>query len=103
VIHLTAIHGFDVFPWLDELVDQYPTIARLVAWGVGMLSYHQDAKHRLVSWAILSQMFACACLFSLLTVWFTHRSWPTFVIAPPLIWVHVQFTKRWWARPGAWW
>jgi hypothetical protein len=92
-----------VLPSVDALIAQYPTGSTLVGWGVAMLSYHQDSKHRYVGWAILSQTFALVCLVALVAFGFIHKSWPNFVIAPPLIWLHVQFTKRWWAKPGAWW
>ena len=53
--------------------------------------------------AVLSQVFAVICLIALVVFGFTRGSWPNFVIAAPLIWLHVQFTRRWWTRPGAWW
>jgi len=102
-MHLAPIDALFACSWLDTLIDKYPTLFLLIAWGVAMLSYHQDARARDPSWAILSQIFAVVCLVALVVFGFTHRSWPNFVIAPVLIWLHVQFTKRWWARPGAWW
>jgi hypothetical protein len=52
---------------------------------------------------VLSQMFAVICLIALVIFGFTHNEWPNFVIATALIYLHIQFTKRWKARPGAWW
>jgi hypothetical protein len=89
---------------LIHLVEtRYPTAALLVWWAVGMLSYHQDAKLRLTEWAIISQIFAGISLIALVVFGFTHGLWINFLIAPPLIWLHFQFSQRWWARPGAWW
>ncbi|MGA2632018.1 MAG: hypothetical protein ABSG54_17630 [Terriglobia bacterium] len=102
-MHLAPIDALFAFSWLDALMHQYPTLYTLTGWGIGMLSYHQDAKRHYVGWAILSQILAIVCLVGLVVLGFTHSSWPNFVIAPALIWLHVQFTKRWWARPGAWW
>ncbi len=31
---------------------------------------------------------------ALVVLGFTHRSWANFVVALPLIWMHVEFTKR---------
>ena len=85
------------------LETQYPTAASLAGWGIGMLSYHQDSRYHIVGSAILSQIFAFVCLTALVVLGFTHRSWANFVVALPVIWMHVEFTKRWWKRPGAWW
>jgi hypothetical protein len=90
-------------PIIDAFFAQHPTVLSLVVWAVGMLSYHQDAKHHDPSWTIFSQTLAIVGLTALVVFGFTHKSWPNFVIAPPLIWLHFQFTKRWWAKPGAWW
>jgi len=88
---------------IDLLETQYPTAASLAGWRIGMLSYHQDSRHHIVGSAILSQIFAFVCLTGLVVLGFTHRSWANFVVALPVIWMHVEFTKRWWKRPGAWW
>ncbi len=108
ILSLAAMLAFGVFvftsrPLVDRLMDVYPTASLVVVWGVGMLSYHQDAKLRLVGWAIFSQILAIACLVGLVVFGFKYRVWPNFFIAPPLAWLHVEFTKRWWAKPGAWW
>jgi len=89
--------------FVDRLGHEYPTAAILVGWLVGMLSYHQDAKHRDWRWAVLSQTFSIVCLIALVVSGFTQRLWLNFLIAPPLAWLHIQFTKRWWTRPGTWW
>jgi len=102
-MHLAPIDVVFASSWLDAVIDKYPTLFFLIAWGVAMLSYHQDAKLRLVVWAVVSQIFAFVCVVNVVVLGFTHKSWPNFVIAPALIWLHVQFTKRWWARPGKWW
>jgi hypothetical protein len=88
---------------IDRMEREYPTMAVLTAWAAGMLSYHQDTKFQNGSWAFLSQILAVASLIALVVFGFTHRLWPNFLIAPPLLWLHIQFTKRWWVRPGAWW
>jgi hypothetical protein len=82
---------------------EYPIVKYLAAWTTGMLSYHQDATGRDLSWAFLSQGLAVASLISMAVLGFTDRSWPNFLVALPLLWLHIQFTKRWWARPGVWW
>jgi hypothetical protein len=102
-MHLAPIDLLVAFPSLDALMRQYATLSLVIMWGIGMLSYHQDAKSHDVGWAIHSQILAVVCLVALVVFGFTYKSWPNFVISPPLIWLHVQFTKRWWARPGKWW
>jgi uncharacterized protein (DUF486 family) len=102
-MRLVSIDAFVVCTWFDALASQHPTLLVLIGWGIGMLSYHQDSKRHYVGWAVLSQAFALVCLIALVAFGFTHRFWPNFVIAPPLLWMHIQFTKRWWAKPGAWW
>jgi len=90
-------------PLIHRVEKGYPTEAILVGWVVGMLSYHQDAKLRLTGWAFISQLFSIVCLIALVVFGFTRGSWVNFLIAPPVIWLHIQFSTRWWARPGAWW
>ena len=68
-----------------------------------MLSYHQDAKNRWTEWAILSQIFSVVCLIALVVFGFTQRQWLNFLLAPVLVWLHIRFSKQWWARPGEWW
>lgn len=87
----------------DRLEHEYPTAVILVGWLVGMLSYHQDAKHRDRWWAVLSQTLSIVCLIAIVVFGFTQRLWLNFLIAPPLAWLHIQFTKHWWTRPGTWW
>jgi hypothetical protein len=88
---------------VDRLAHEYPTTAILVGWSVGMLSYHQDAKRHDPWWAVLSQTLSIVCLIAIVVFGFTQRLWLNFLIAPPLAWLHIEFTKRWWARPGKWW
>jgi hypothetical protein len=88
---------------IDRIGREYPIVACLAVWTVGMLSYHQDATQRWWGFAFMSQSIAITSLINIVVLAFTHGSWPIFFIAPPLIWLHVQFTKRWWARPGVWW
>jgi hypothetical protein len=92
-------------PLIDHIGREYPIVACLALWTVGMLSYHQDASRHdpWWGWAFVSQSWAVTSLINIVVLGFTHRSWPNFLIAPPLIWLHIQFTKRWWARPGVWW
>lgn len=91
------------FPPFDALDRMSPSMVAVVGWVVATLSYHQDAKHRLHGWAAVSQIFSVTCLIALLVFGFTRREWWNFVILPPLAWLQVQFTRRWWERPGAWW
>jgi hypothetical protein len=88
---------------LDAALSAHPSIIAVVGWIAGMLSYHQDVRYDLRSWGIVSQLFAIICLTALLVFVFTRGEWWNLLIVPPLIWLHVQFTKRWSARPGAWW
>ncbi len=97
------LFAFTDGPLIDRLEHDYPTLASVAMWVVGMLSYHQDAKRHDPWWAILSQTLAVVCLIAVVVFGFTNGSWLNFVIVPPLAWLHVQFTKRWWIRPGAWW
>jgi hypothetical protein len=88
---------------VDRLGHEYPTTFILAVWVVGMLSYHQDAKRHDPWWSILSQTLSIVCLIAIVVFGFTHRLWLNFLIAPSLAWLHFQFTKRWWTRPGTWW
>ncbi len=90
-------------PLIDRFGHQHATVAFVTAWVVGMLSYHQDAKCHDLWWAVPSQTLAVACMVVIVVFGFAHGLWANFLIAPPLAWLHVQFTKRWWRRPGAWW
>lgn len=91
------------WPLISRLDDEYPILGCVAFWTVGILSYRQDAKRHDLSWAVLSQILAVASLIALAVFGFTRRSWPNFLIAVPLVWLHIQLTRRWWARPGAWW
>jgi hypothetical protein len=88
---------------VDDLMRSHPTTSLVVLWTIGMLSYHQDVNNKLAGFAMLSQVFAIICLVALISFGFTQREWLNFLIAPPLAWLHIQFTMRWRARPGAWW
>ena len=88
---------------VDSVISKYPTLSVLVGWGGAMLSYHQDAKRHGLGWAIWSQIFAIVCLVALVVFGFKDKTWTNFLIAPPLAWLQIQFTKRWWSKPGAWW
>jgi hypothetical protein len=90
-------------PLIDHLEYEYPTLGCVAVWVVGMLSYHQDARDRDHWWAFLSQTLAVVPLIGIVVFGFTHKSWLNFLIALPLVWLHIQFTRRWWARPGHWW
>lgn len=89
---------------IDRLGREYITLACLAGWAVGMLSYRQDVRYRdPLGFAIPSQILAVVSLIALVVFGFTRRSWPNFLIALPLVWLHIQLTRRWWARPSAWW
>jgi hypothetical protein len=51
---------------LVGLARKYPTTAALTIWAVGLLSYHQDAKHHDQWWAILSQILATVCVLAII-------------------------------------
>jgi hypothetical protein len=89
--------------FVGRLQREYPTMALLFLWLLGMLSYHQDAKGHDPWWAVLSQTLSIVCVVAIVVFGFTQRLWLNLLIAPPLAWLHIQFTKRWWARPGTWW
>ena len=108
IVQIGALVAFLAFmfthgPWVDHVMAVHPTLSALAGWGGGMLSYHQDAKRHGLGWALLSEIFAVACLVALVVLGFRHGAWANFLIAPALAWLQFQFTKRWWARPGAWW
>lgn len=88
---------------LDVAARTHPSVVAMCGWVVGILSYHQDAKHRLKQWGIVSQIFSITCLVALLVFGFMHDEWWNFLVVCALGWLHIQCTKRWWARPGAWW
>jgi hypothetical protein len=88
---------------MDRIGNAYPTLASLAVWVAGMLSYHQDAKRRDPWWAILSQTLAVVCVIAIMVFGFSRGLWVNFLIAPLLAGLQIQFTKRWWANPGAWW
>jgi len=88
---------------MGNLMDRYPTASLIALWAVAMLSYHQDAKHHCLGWGIWSQIFATACLAAMVVFGFKYGRWLGLLIAPPFLWLQFQFTRRWWARPGAWW
>lgn len=99
ILGFAYTHG----PLINRLGHLYPTAGFLVVWVVGILSYHQDAKSHDQWWAILSQSIAIICIIAIVVVGFTRGLWPNFLVAPPLAWLQIQFTKRWWVRPGQWW
>jgi len=86
-----------------ELMREHRTASCLIGWAVGMLSYRQEASGQPRSFAYLSQFFACIMVIALVVFLFKYRDWANLFILPPVIWLHIEFTKRWWARPGAWW
>jgi hypothetical protein len=90
-------------PLIVRFGHEYPTVASLALWVVGMLSYHQDAKRHDPWWAILSQILAVVSVIAIVVFGFTRGFWLNFLIAAPLTLLHLQFTKRWWVRPGGWW
>jgi hypothetical protein len=88
---------------VDRLGHEYPNTFYLAIWVVGMLGYRLDAERHDPWWACLTQVFPIYADIHIAALGFTHKSWPTFLIAASLIWLQIQFTKRWWARPAAWW
>jgi hypothetical protein len=101
VLHLPD--SFVLTSSLDEVLRSHPSIAAVAGWLVGILSYHQDARFRLRGWAVVSQTLSVICLIALLAFGLAHEQWTNFLIVPALGWLQFQFTKRWWAKPGAWW
>ena len=87
----------------DQVMSNHPTVALVWMWVIAMLSYHQDVKHPGYGFGILSQIIAVACLVTILVFGFTRGEWWNFLIVSVLTWLHMQFTRRWSARPGAWW
>ena len=108
VLGVTCVIALLIFAFthgslVDRLGHEYPTVAFLAAWAIGLLSYHQDAKHQDPWWAILSQIPSVCCLMAILVFGFTHGSWRNFLIAPLLAFLHIELSRRWWIRPGSWW
>lgn len=87
----------------ERILSGHATIPAVLLWAVWMLSYHQDATSRSMGWLIVSQMAAIMGLIGLAIFGVTDREWWNFILLPILAWLHVEFTRRWWARPGAWW
>ena len=87
---------------LDELMRRHETLTLLCLWGIAMLSYHQDLKLKTGCWAY-SQVLAVVSLIALVVFGITHGEWWNFLIVAVLVWLHMQLTRRWLARPGAWW
>lgn len=96
------MNAFYPIPWVDGLMHRYPAVVALLGWIVGILSYHQDVRLK-SGFGFLSQLFAVICLIALVVFGFTHGEWWNFLIVSALVWLHIQFTRRWLARPGAWW
>src|SRR5271170_4252362 len=88
---------------IDDVMHRHPSAVALAGWVIGILSYHQDVKHPNWRFGALSQLFAAICLIALIVFGFTHREWTDFVLATVLVYLHIRFTKRWKAHPGAWW
>jgi hypothetical protein len=87
----------------NSLWSHHQTVVLLGMWGVGMMSFRQDAERHGLGWAVLSQFLAGVAVIALIVFGFKSRFWPNFLAAALLAWLQMQFTKRWWARPGAWW
>lgn len=87
---------------VDDLMREHSTVALLSLWGIAMLSFHQDAKLK-TGFGILSQTLAVVSLIAVAVFGFARGEWWNFLIVAAMAWVHVQFTRRWSARPGAWW
>jgi hypothetical protein len=102
-MHLAINYPFVLAFSFDDLMRSHPSVPLVLMWGVAMLSFHQDVKHPNFGFGPISQMVAITCLVVLLVFGFTHGDWVNFLIVPVLAWLHFQFTKRWRARPGAWW
>ena len=108
ILSFAAMLAFAVFIFTQGsvvvwLMDKHMTACLVFGWVLAMLSYHQDAKRHGLWWAVWSQIFAIVCLIAMVVFGFKCGRWLNFLIVPPLALLHVQFTKRWWARPGAWW
>jgi hypothetical protein len=87
----------------NEVMGNHPSVVLALMWAIAMLSYHQDVKHPRYRFGLLSQMVAVTCLVAIVFFSFTHGEWWNFLIVAALLWLHVQFTRRWRARPSAWW
>jgi len=88
--------------WLDTLMYRHPSASFLSLWGLALLSYHQDVRVK-TGFGILSQVIAIVSLIALTVFGFTTRSWPNFIIVPFAVWLQIELTKRWNARPHSWW
>jgi hypothetical protein len=88
---------------IDNFMSRHPAVPLLCLWAMAMLSYHQDVKHPRLKFAPVSQIIAVTCLVTLVVFGFTRKDWLNFLIAPAFALLHIQFTKRWSARPGTWW
>ena len=96
--HAAMLGGFD----LGRLIDRYPSASVAFVWMLAMVSYQQDVKHR-TGFGILSQILATVCMIAIGVFGFTHRVWLNYILAPILLGVQIELTRRWKARPGGWW
>lgn len=107
ILDISAIRltGDTVVLLLDSpgaLMRRHDTVSVLCIWGIAMLSYHQDVTLK-TGFGVLSQILAVISLIALVVFGVTHGEWWNFLIAVALAWLHIQLTRRWMARPGAWW
>lgn len=89
--------------FLEAVFHDNGTLIAMAGWVGGMLSYHQDVRYGLKEWGVVSQLFSIICLIILLVFVVTQGEWWNLLVVPPLTWLHIQFTKRWSAKPGSWW
>ena len=85
-----------------ELMRRHETVSALCVWGIAMLSYHQDVKLK-TGFGVLSQILAVVSLIALVVFGVTRGEWWNFLIVVVFAWLHIQLTRRWMARPDAWW
>ena len=87
---------------MTDVMRSHETISLLCLWTIAMLSYHQDLRLK-TGFGLISQVLAVTSLLAFVAFGFMHGAWWDFPIAAALAWFHVQFVRRWSARPGSWW
>ena len=87
---------------IDAVVRRHETVSLVCVWGIAMLSYHQDIKLK-TGFGVLSQILAVVSLIAFVVFGVMQREWWNFLIAAVLLWLHIQLTRRWRARPTTWW
>jgi hypothetical protein len=98
-VTIMLLPGFSI----GEAMHKHSVLPLSCLWVAAMLSYRQDLKHPEWGFGKVSQIVAVAATCALVVRGLVYEEWLNFLVAPALIWAHIELTKRWKARPGTWW